>query len=931
MSSFLRSIIALLLCVVVAVPQAQAASSWRPNGSTMLGSSAACYRNGSQGELKVRTSLGGGRYSYKTYKLKDFKSINGKVKDLGKKIAKAGSASLKKTLKKQQKEFSVAADRLSQCAMALDKPIGCKVTLAQLPAMKVVAGFGRVIPIQATSSCAGTPSLMVASAPSHGTLLAESSVVRYTAALGSSGPDTASVRVCYSAEGGVVKGCSTNLPLQLSVCSIQATSGAQSVFEHRSSSFTLQGTSDCGSALRYELVRNANPGTVTVQASGGAAYRVGFYAGSDSFSYRICDADGAGCSAEQNVPLNVFAGDNFQGNPESLEPYRAHVSPEERRHLVRKIANNRFDLIAGQGETMPLASLLENRFLSNDVFAPDLRSNLEGIRDDGAVYGQPIDSEEFIPGWKNDFSSTEFYGASDPRLFRPILPSALNFDTADEMHYGMERWMMTTHRSWHSGNHRYHWGWDYSVAHYLTKARYLSPVNSKLTNFWMGHFGTNTQVVDGFKENLVGYYVKTIEREVFGNFRSLMLGTPGVADEDGCAPIAPWQPNHGSILCDPVSNIWLSNVKNTGENQNFARELMELYLMSPTDEVSNARNYEEPEDIIAATRFVSGIRVEQYKNIGTNYLFAAKSDPDVPSWMPTPVPGPRYHDIRPASMFGSLGAADPGLPIVNRTMRPGEFVRHLLDKHPGVPRFIAGKLFSSLVYPDPSDDLVEELGTRLKALDYNLKEFLKLILGSEAMFSPRAAGRNCISSPLEVYSKLFNTIEFPLMTHEDAAQAQVFYYHNIGLGGLQNAGEVPLGYPSVFTYDYCGRDPGKDGSTAWLKSYLLIFRVTSLTTLLSQHAYRFPYDLADAMDVIQAKPPFQDGSAQSFLGFFEQAFDLHLNSAERAIFMEYLTHRRTGSGGLVSVTWNPNDAALMREKIAGMLAILSVFQQSATH
>lgn len=899
----------------------------------MLGSSAACYKKGNSGEVKIKVKTSGGGFALKTFALKDLRSLNKKSKDLRKQIFKAKSAPLKKSLKAQLKQVTTALSKISDCAMALNKSLGCAVDVAPIAPIKIVVGYEQTIPLQVSSACVGNPVAQVAQNPGQGVISVAGLSLHVVLSAGSSGESSGAVRVCYADASGLTKGCSANVTLALNSCTMNATTSALSVSEHRSTPVTLAGSSDCGGAFNFERTRAASPGNVSVAASGTASYSVGYFSGSDSFAYRICDQGGAGCSAETNVSVTVNAGEDFQGNEESLEPYREHISEEERMYLARKLANNRFDLLSGEGASMPLSALLEQRFLTDDVTAPDLKTELEEIRDGAFVYGQPIDSEEFIPDWKNDFSDTAFYAPGDPNLFKPVLPSNLEFDSIEEQHYGMERWMMVTLRSWHAGNHRYHWGWDYSIANYLTQARYLSPVRVRLSNFWMGHFGTNTQIVDGFRENLVGYYVKTIDREVFGNFRSLMLGRPEGSDANGCAPAVTWQPSHGSILCDPVSNLWLSNSKNTGENQNFARELMELYLMSPTDELSGARNYSEPNDIIAATRFVSGIRVDQYKHLGANYVFSAKFDPDIPSWVPTPSPGPRYHDTRPASMFSELGTQNPGLEISNRTMTPGQFVRHLLDNHPGVPRFIAGKLFSSIVYPDPSVSLVAELGEKLKALDYDLKAFLKTILSSEAMFSQRAAARNCVSSPLEVYSKIFNTVQLPLMYHQNAYQAEPFYYTSNGFGLFNNAGEVPLAYPSVFTYDYCGRDPGKDGSTSWLKSYLLVFRVTALTSFLGSHAWnlQFQYDLADAMSVITAKPQFQDGSAESLLGFFEQAFNLHLNSAEREILMEYLTHRQTGPGTVAEIRWNPADRSMMREKIAGMMTILSVFQQSATH
>jgi hypothetical protein len=903
-----------------------AASSWVPPHSTMLGSNAACTRKGSSGTVKIRKSLPGHRFSYTTYRLADLRSLNNNIKKVKKQIAKARVRAQKDLLKKQLQNLKNAALKLSDCAGALDLKIGCNVVVSS-PALFVLAGGNqREIALNVNSACAGSASVEIAQQPTGGSLSPLLTSILLSVAQGSgSGADHGSVRVCYLSAAGTTEGCSDNVDINFNRCTITAATASQILTEQGSINFALQGSNDCGGNKVFERVTDPNPGQVAVAASGNASYSVGYFDGTDSFQYRVCDTSGAGCGTG-TVQIQVQSGPDFQGNEESLLPYRAHISEVERFHLVDKIANNRFDLIAGAGKTMDLADLVNQKFLNDDTVAPDLQGELEHIRDMGSTYGQPIASEEFIPDWRLDFPE----GSTD--LYKPIIPANLDLSNSANLKLASDRWHMATSRTWHTGNHRYHWGWDFMYAYFLSRSRYLSPLHAKLLQFWLGHFGTNTQVLNGYQENLVGYYVKNIEREIFGNFRYMMLGRPGVADSNGCAPLTPWQPTHGSILCDPASNLWLANDKNTGDNQNFARELMELYLMSPTDAFSNARNYSEPGDIISATSFVSGIRVDISKEVNGLPVFAARFDPNVPGWEPTPSPGPRYHDVRPRSMFSELGAAYPGIAINSQTMSPGQFVRHVLDRHPGVPRFIAGKLFSTLVYPDPSEALIAELGQKLKDLNYDLKAYLQAILTSEAMFSPRAAQKACISSPLEVYSKLINTLKLPLIPYGTTERAQA--YNMVGIDWLLSAaGETLLGYPSVFTYDYCGRSAGKNGSTAWLKSYLLVFRVTTITQYLNNLAAWFygQYDLADAMDVIRGNPEFSDGSAESFLGFFEQAFRLQLNTAERDIFMEYLTHTKNSNGSLTEVRWSPANRSFMREKIAGMIAILSVFHQSATH
>ncbi len=897
---------------------------WPPRRSLMLTRNVACFSNASGSYVKVRTKIAPGEFTIVKRKATGLKRLIGSIRRNKRKLKNKAFADSRPVLRKTIKQLKRQASQLTDCAQRLGQAIGCSVEISAPQSLAVLPGNINTQAITISSSCSGSLNMSVIEPSEKGVFSAALDSISYQATLSDGlGLDGVVVRACSMSSLGVVEGCSQNFPIGINRCSLSAAPVAATVLENRSNMVGLSGESTCGSDIRFEIVSGAQHGEVIINEQGFATYTPGYFAGEDQFFFRACDSQGAGCGEPVRAVLQVEAGASFQGNESSLSSYREHISMEERRHLVRKIASNRFDLLDGAGATMPLSELLTRRFLDEDFIAPDLQTALETIRDRGLNYGRPIHTEEFIPNWRDDFTGPNSNCADsgvldDPECWQPIIPVSFDLGSNENVHYGMERLMMSSDRSWHTTNFRYHWGTSRMSAQYLKRARYLSPVHTRLTHFWMGHFGTATEILNGFEENLVGYYVKTLEREALGNFRDMMLGEPGVANSNGCAPLTPWQKDHGSIICDAASNIWLSNDLNLGNNQNFARELMELYMTSPRDEVMNIDNYTDPFDIVSAARFVSGLRVQQSKSVGGSSVFAPRFDPS-------------RHSYFPSSMFLNLEEVDPELPVYDQSFEPGDLVRHLLDYHPGVPRFIAAKLFGTFVYPDPSEALVAELGEALKALDYDLYRFMKLILNSEAMFSQRAAGKNCLSSPLETYSRILNSVEMPMIVFRDSHGASNVYA-NIHTR-LQNAGETPLGYSSVFTHDYCGRSPGIDGSTSWLQSHLMIFRVISFTRMLNEFtwAIRNDYDLSSGVEVIRRRLGVDVLAPQDMLRFFEDAFSLSLSQEERDIFMEYLTHRQNGSGQISSVVWNDGDAALMREKIVGLMVILSGFQGGTTH
>ncbi len=808
-------------------------------------------------------------------------------------------------------------------------PTPCTISLAAPDSIAVMPGHSRAVGFRVSTTCSSSADVQISGYPAGGIATITGRTLTYsTHPSDGTGDDSVTIVACAPKTTHGDKVCSKETTIAIRRCDIQVPPVLATVRENETSSIPLRIKTSCGSSRSVELVTLPTIGGVSNLSAAAVSYTVGFAQGTDSFAIRACDPDGAGCAPPSTVTVTILPGPDFLGREESLAPYRAHISGAEREHLVRKLANNRFDLIKGAGMSLPLMDLIRERFLDETLVSPDLVPILTAVQSKRLLYGRPIPTEEFIPAWKTDFNPqtacppSSQRGAPEPgACFQPVIPPTLDLNDPSARSFAIERWMMTTDRSWHGDNFRYHWGYHLTTSRYLKRARYLSPLHTKMWHFWSGHFGTNTQIINGFQENLVGYYIGTIEREAFGNFRAMMLGREGGADSNGCAPLTPWNPNHGSILCDAASNMWLSNNVNEGKNQDFARELLELYLLSPIDEFTNSANYSDDLDIIAGARFVSGIRVNQVKALapGQAPVYA-------------PVYDPAKHDTTPGSMFQGAAMLTSERTLENVSLEPGDLVRHLFDHDPALPRFIAAKLFATFVYPDPSEALVAELGAELKRLDFDLRAFLELILTSEAMFSPRAAGKNCVSSPLEVYSRIINTVGLPMIPLQNAPDAVSTYLYTID-DNLNGAGENILGYPTVFGYDYCGRAPGIDGSSAWLFSHLLIARVTNFTRFLNAYMATIQpqYDLRRAIDVIMAEPEFADGSPESVIDFFARRFDISFDASEREILREYLTHRRTGRGSLQPVTWATSDGPLMREKIAGLMVILATFDQSATH
>ena len=131
----------------------------------------------------------------------------------------------------------------------------------------------------------------------------------------------------------------------------------------------------------------------------------------------------------------------------------------------------------------------------------------------------------------------------------------------------------------------------------------------KMTLFWQNHFVTTEEAVDEYRAiyqyfNLIrnGVVVNNVQRGgILGNFRDMVY----------------------QISIDPAMLKYLNgndNIKGT-PNENYARELQELFVVGAKDFAGNS-NYTE-NDVKAAARVLTGWR---YRNFYTNNTTSVYSD-----------------------------------------------------------------------------------------------------------------------------------------------------------------------------------------------------------------------------------------------------------------------------------------------------------------
>jgi hypothetical protein len=278
-----------------------------------------------------------------------------------------------------------------------------------------------------------------------------------------------------------------------------------------------------------------------------------------------------------------------------------------------------------------------------------------------------------------------------------------------------------------------------------------------------------------------------------------------------------------AFFLDPAMNRWLDNMQNHkgSPNQNYARELLELFILGLNDPITGASNYDE-QTVVAATAAVSG------------YYPAEVKDPETQ----TPIYGIKYmqqkHDERPLRMFSAVPEAR-----TKKTFKPKSFVWHVLFKHPGSSRYIAERFAGLMLYPGLSEPVVQELASLLKQNKYELKPFLKRILMSSAMFSTKAR-HACILSPIEHAVKLIRKLGLTTLPQEGSKLPAADFFFAMFRSTTLKAGQGLFQPPSVFGWKgscNINRNGVITKGEGWLTNQAMLLRSSMCSEIMNAFNY----------------------------------------------------------------------------------------------
>ncbi|MCS6816549.1 MAG: DUF1800 domain-containing protein [Blastocatellia bacterium] len=417
------------------------------------------------------------------------------------------------------------------------------------------------------------------------------------------------------------------------------------------------------------------------------------------------------------------------------------------------------------------------------------------------------------------------------------------------------------------------------------------PLQEKMVLFWHGLFATSVAGLEFWQQIY-------LQNENFrGNFDpdtgQLLRPAPG-----NPFPVGNFRRMLEYLSKDPAMLYWLDNQFNVkknnevGSNENYARELHELFSMGVEDVVAKVPNYTE-RDIRQASRALTGWRVLPRS---ANFTF-----PRVFSFDPT------RHDFGPYEHLGKRGGnnADFIFDNIVRHRNPGQ-------KQSAVGRFLGYRLFTFFGYEDPEPEIINALADVFDGAHggepFNIRNMLRTIftpgnLVSEAFYSERAF-RARVKSPTEYVVSLVRLLTFDRATSRPEGISSSSAVMRLLSNGMVQMGQQLFAPPDV---------SGWREGLAWISTTSVLARFNFANDILALQVNQGGIDLTRLMTQARLQEALQQRRYGEVVDFLARLLWQIPPSAEA---------REALIGYLQAPIPNTSESTLVSQKIRGLIHLM---------
>ncbi len=390
--------------------------------------------------------------------------------------------------------------------------------------------------------------------------------------------------------------------------------------------------------------------------------------------------------------------------------------------------------------------------------------------------------------------------------------------------------------------------------------RTTNPFHEALALLWLhDRFATNSSILDGGNN----------QRQLMVTHLELLRNAARTLDYKQLVK---------DIGVDPVMVKWLSLDQNSKNrpNENYARELMELFTLG-TKDASGAENYTN-QDIAQVAKAFTGWTVTRQSN----------------QWVTIFVP--TRFDSNPNKIIFD-GTAHRGVVQTSTNV-----VDHILASHPSAPKFLAQWMTDNYLRPNAPADINAQLAHVLKTNDYKLRPAFDLLFKSAEFYDTRNY-HTVIKVPAELTANVLRAAE---------RRGMPYSFTNVR-SSLTSTGQILTQPDTIFGWDREEEFVDAQRRIAQQNLFTSVSNNNSLFTQSNWNYTRF-FD--------QAAP-----TPDQVLVSMEATFGITLTDAQRTAMRTYLGTAMNNQGAVITENWNPASTTMVRRKVAGLFRMFTSLPQ----
>lgn len=292
-------------------------------------------------------------------------------------------------------------------------------------------------------------------------------------------------------------------------------------------------------------------------------------------------------------------------------------------------------------------------------------------------------------------------------------------------------------------------------------------LREKMTLFWMNHFVIEEQKV--YFPQMIYHYLDYFRRHPWGNFKQMVK----------------------DVTISPAMLVYLDGASSGPQhpNENYARELMELFTLGVTDKNGNPHYTED--DIKEVAKALTGYTIDY-----------TASEPNV-------LPATYLIALHNSTLKSPFGAPRKNYGLASSNVVQDDVIDLLFTmKGDDVAWYLCSKLYQYFVYHDISgaDEraVIDQMAATLKANNWELKPVLSQLFKSQHFFDNGNIGAE-IKSPMEFVVTMLRQFDIQMTD----LQAGSLYYYAAALG------QILLDPPNV---------KGWPGDRTWISTTTLPYR-----------------------------------------------------------------------------------------------------------